>query len=153
MSTPQGRDEIQKFADQCRDQANSASTRPGTVARLVLADGNTFLGTSSFEREGRKVHPIVAEAYNDVPRHNRSVFHLKCAETDAISTALFDAENQQGRSITRHEATEILQGAMIQTAKVRGTNDPQHGVPHPPCSSCRWVLDILGIKYAEDESP
>ena len=150
MSDPQGRDAIIQFANHCRAVASSAKQRPVTVARLELADGNTFQGTSSFEREGRVVHPVVQEAYDEVPRYDRSTFHLKCVETDAMSQALFAWESGTGQKITTPQAArEVLKGAKIQTAKLRSEADQEHGANQPPCSSCKWPLAIFEIEHVE----
>jgi hypothetical protein len=140
---------IEALANRCRAEAESARRRPGTVARLVLAGGREHEGTSSFVPRGGKLHPVIERIYNeDVPKHLKSAFHLKCAETDVMSQALFFVEEKTGCKIeTLAQAKAVLDGATIETAKVRSAGDVEHGSAEKPCSSCVWPLAVFNITY------
>ena len=62
--------------------------------------------------------------------------------------ALYAITDITGVEITSYsQANAILKGATIQTAKVRGPKNPDHGLSIDACSSCQWVLDVFNMKF------
>jgi RHS repeat-associated protein len=131
---------MRDLADAARDNAPNADARPNTVARLENADGSVRTGQSG---TGSAPHSAVQEALDDVPPNQRSPHHGECAEIDAMSQNAGAAE-QAGLDPTRAN-----EGALIQTAEVRGAGGDQarHGAPQTPCSSCQHVMNRLGAGY------
>jgi len=129
------RDELEEFAEKCCQ----VDPKPAIVARLVLAGGRAFEGKSSLV----KVHAVIGGVYDELSTSARSVYHKKCAETDAISKALFAIEQETGVPITtEQQAKAILAGSTIQTA-LRKSLEPKQ-----PCNSCAWPLIVFGITYS-----
>jgi RHS repeat-associated protein len=117
-------------AREVADHQQADDRRGGTAGSLRTRDGQTYDDTSG----PNKTHnPEVKNALDRVPENQRSPYHGKCAEPGCISKALDNGSNPRGGD--------------IQTAKIRGPNNPQHGAPHEPCSTCKIILDFFGIKY------
>lgn len=113
----------------------SNRARPGTVAALKTRNVrvNTFTGASKAPRV--ELHPRLQAALDRVPLAERSKFHGKCAEINALDHAL--------------KGSARVDDSVIQTRRVRKVGDPIHGSPHRPCESCGAVLRDLGIRYRE----
>lgn len=130
------RDELEEFAKKC---CNELESKPTVVARLILADGRAFEGKSSLVN----VHPVIGKAYDELSENARSAYHKKCAETDAMSKALFAIQDETGVEITtEQQARLILAGSTIQTALTKNLE------PEQPCSSCAWALMVFDITYS-----
>jgi hypothetical protein len=129
------RSPVEKLADGARGLPKQAShiegARPGDVARMVTKDGAEVAGRSKFA--DTQMHPKLQQALDKVPEGSRSPTHGRCAEINTLNKALKDGKD--------------VNGAAIQTAKVRGPNGPDHGKPHAPCSTCSQVLKELGVEY------
>ena len=129
------RSPVEKLADGVRNMPNKGPTiedaRPGTVARMVTKSGAEVAGRSKFA--DKDLHPTLQGALDEVPESERAppTQHGRCAEINTIDKAL-----KQG---------EDVNGALIQTAKVKRPGNAQHGQPDEPCDSCRPVLKKLGI--------
>lgn len=98
----------------------------------------TVAGTfgASSKAGGKGAHPPVVEAiYDKVPAEERSKFHAKCAEADALSKIAH--ENNVN---SEDELKNLVKG---KTSEVTRVADGEH---LPPCESCSVVLKILGIK-------
>ena len=80
-------------------------------------------------------HPVVEAIYDKVPAEERSKFHAKCAEADALSKIAH--ENNVN---SEDELKNLVKG---KTSEVTRVVDGEH---LPPCESCSVVLKILGIK-------
>lgn len=80
-------------------------------------------------------HPVVEAIYDKVPAEERSKFHAKCAEADALSKIAH--ENNVN---SEDELKTLVKG---KTSEVTRVADGEH---LPPCESCSVVLKILGIK-------
>ena len=112
-----------------------------------MCNGLKFYGRS----KGRLIHPIIEKAYDSIPTDERSPYHKKCADTDAMSQVLFQYEKLTGCKVTTFfEAQQIFQGAKIRTAKSRPAHNPMAGQPEKPCESCEPVLrTFFGIEHIE----
>jgi hypothetical protein len=89
---------------------------------------------------------VVGKVYDELSESARTRYHKKCAETDAISKALFAIEKETGVSITTvKQAKAILTGSTIQTALRKNLE------PEPPCNSCAWPLIVFDITYSREE--
>lgn len=130
---PKGeRGEVEDLADSYRNATKKQ--RPSTVAVLKTKSGDSTPGRSGFEKG--KVHPKVQAALDEVPVDQRKPFHGRCAEIDAVNTAMLDGKD--------------VRGSTIRTAKVRSPRSgkaAEHGTPHTPCPTCTSVLGKLGVNY------
>jgi hypothetical protein len=126
-----------------------SAQRPGTVALLETSAGS-FVGRSGFVHS---VHPVVQQILDSIPQNQRAIWHGRCAEVDAISQALRAIETRTGQSITTIEqARQILSGSRIRTAIIRSAISNKaalHGTSKPPCQSCQFLLDSLGLQYTD----
>ncbi|MDN7673479.1 RHS repeat-associated core domain-containing protein [Burkholderia oklahomensis] len=90
--------------------------------------GNSVLGG------GKGAHnPLVAALYKQVPATERSKYHTKCVEADALSKIANEVNAQ-----TVDELREAVAGAK---SSVYGRS----GDPKAACSSCAHVLKTLGV--------
>ena len=76
-------------------------------------------------------HPVVEAIYDKVPAEERSKFHAKCAEADALSKIAH--ENNVN---SEDELKNLVKG---KTSEVTRVADGEH---LPPCESCSVVLKI-----------
>lgn len=116
-------------ARQVADEQQAAGRTQGTAGSLETKDGKVHNSTS-----GQKAHhPEVQRALDNVPQDQRSPYHGKCAEPGCISKSL--------------ESGSDPRGGNMETAKIRKPGNPQHGEPHEPCGTCKWLLDFFGIDW------
>jgi hypothetical protein len=129
------RSPIEKLANEAQNLPRKASTiegaRPGDVARIVTETGDDIIGRSKFA--DKNLDPRLQTSLGKIPEAQRSPTHGKCAEINAIDKAL-----KEGKSV---------EGAKIQTAKVRAPGHPEHGSSHAPCATCSAVLKDLGVNH------
>lgn len=112
--------------------ALSSRQRPGTVATLVTRGfGDSAFRSTSGAKEA--LHPRLVEALDRIPADDRSPFHGKCAEINAVDDAL--------------SAKARLKDSVMRTMKVRPSSHPEHGASHGPCASCARVLEDFGIHW------
>ncbi len=133
---PDPRAAIEKQANDARGQ----DPQPNTVARLENDDGSIVTGQSG---GGKTRDPVVQEALDNVPESRQSPYHGSCAEIDAMSNNAANARANGENPATANE------GALIQTAQVRGAGGDQsrQGAPQTPCPSCQSVMNQLGAGY------
>lgn len=111
-----------------------SSARPTTICVITMPNPNPLKRTGESGHNAADMHLRVQALYADVPKTNRGVGHGVCAEADAM-TKLFN-----------HGVSErALKGASSWAYTVG-----KAGKPIPPCASCAWVLDKLGITYDGD---
>ena len=142
LLNPANRSAVEALADFYRGQLSTGG--PKTVAVLKTSNGS-FNGRSGFSNAP---HPVVQQVLDSIPQDQRALFHGNCAEVDAVSQSLRAAEVRTGQQIVSiDQATNVLAGASVQTARVRGPNSTQHGTPIPPCESCAPFLKALGVLH------
>ncbi|MDJ0340361.1 DUF6531 domain-containing protein [Streptomyces sp. H10-C2] len=113
----------------------SKNTRPTSSAGLsVPGHPKTFDGASIKGGGDHDLHPDIQAAYDDVPQAIKDEMkgqHGRCGEPEALSNAVRAGVNPRG--------------GVMAAVNVRAPGNPMHGVPKPPCPSCKHVLDNLGI--------
>ena len=115
------------------DAAQAQGRTSGTAAALRTADG-TFTDVSAGKGAPAGVnHPEVQQALDNVPAAERSPYHGGCAEVGCLNQA-------------KNAGAEV-QGSRMATAKIRKPGNPSHGQPNPPCSTCRHVMDQMGVNH------
>jgi RHS repeat-associated protein len=135
---------VEALADSYRGSLKTGG--PRTVAVLATQNG-PFNGQSGLSGP---THPVVKQLLDNIKSKGLSeeLFHGQCAEVDAVSKALFEAEERTRQKITTvAQARKVLSGSSMQTARVRGPNSSQHGTWKSPCDSCAPWLQALGISY------
>ena len=93
-------------------------------------------GASSKAGGNGASHPIVDKLYERVPPEERSKFHKKCAEADALSKIACK------NNVKNEDELRVLVNG--KTSEITRVAD---GEVLPPCESCSVVLKILGIKF------
>lgn len=101
-----------------------SGTTKGKVGVVVTSDGQIFTGRSTRAGgpgiDGAGIHPDVKSAYEAVPVTERSPFHGKCCEVEAMSNAKNAGADLKGSTSVAIDA---------QTGRITG-----------PCSSCANAL-------------
>lgn len=99
--------------------------------------GGTITGLSTGEGVGI-THPVVQEAYDNVPNDKRSDprMHGRCAKAEALS------KEAEKANVTNMEELRKLAKNSVSTAN---RNDKK-GKPMRACPSCSHVLKNLGIR-------
>ena len=112
--------------------SQAAKPRPGAASGMVTKDGQVFSGSSGRQNP---LNETVQGMLDQVPPNQRSPFHGGCAEMSCLSNAI--------------EAGANPRGGVMSTVKVGAPGSPRHGQPFPPCSSCSYVQEQLGITTVE----
>ena len=94
--------------------------------------GGSLPGLSTGAGGSGASHPIVRDLYELVPMDQRSRYHGKCAEASILSELATLADVK-----TIAELKMLTEGATSTVFNSKGYL--------APCSSCKWVLDYLGI--------
>ena len=150
---------LQELADSLRKLP--ADYRPTAVARLYGKIGEFFGGSMKKTWIGNvKFHEVLKTEIQSLLNSGSSwdVAQLgqygKCAEIDAINTALHAYELRTGTKIrTLEDIRAVLKGSRIQTAEVRGLDSiSRHGAPKTPCPLCDPLLKHFGVEYVAPQS-
>lgn len=119
----------QKNAEAAADIALAGGKKKGAAAQLDV-DGKTYTDVSK-KRELEDLHPDLQEALNDIPKDKRSDYHGHCAEIGCIDQALKDGVNPSG--------------GKAKAVSIGNRKRNMHNAPKPPCTTCKQVLDKMGI--------
>jgi len=114
----------------------------------VLSGDQIFTHTSVRGDVAPRLHPVVRQVLDELPTGRRERFAGWCAEAVLVSDRLYAADEAAGRPLGAMEARAALWGARVVVTRVRESGDPTHGQPEPPCRSCAFLLDWLGIGAA-----
>ena len=98
----------------------------GAAAQLEV-DGKTFTDVSGNKTD---LNPDLQRALDDVPKEDRAPWHGQCAEVGCLNQAMNSGVNPTGGNMR---------------AVAIGDSSPGHGLPKPPCDSCKSVNRQLGI--------
>ncbi|TQV86343.1 SpvB/TcaC N-terminal domain-containing protein [Aliikangiella coralliicola] len=92
-----------------------------------------------------EVHPVVKDAYGNVPEDMRTGAHGNCAEAACLTKILNDVEKATGKKIkTKEQARAVLKGAksdIRETSARKGV-----GKPKEACGSCKPPLEDFGVE-------
>lgn len=130
-SAPLSQDaELISTARTAADAAQAGGKTSGAATAFRSPDGKVYTGVSG---SGVSPGPATQEALDSVPANQRSPFHAKCSECNAVSSA----EN----------AGSPVRGGRAATVNIRKAGHPMHGAPKPPCSTCEFVMNALKIIF------
>lgn len=105
--------------------------RPNTICIITMPNGGRRI-TGESGKALQDMHADVQALYALVPAVNRGVGHGVCAEADAM-TKLFNVG----------VGSVALRGASSRAYSAARANQR----PIPPCGSCTWVYNHLGVNF------
>ena len=111
------------------DAAQAGGRTSGVAAGLRVGD-QTFSDVSSGGM-ARVNQPGVQRALDNVPAAQRSAYHGACAEIGCLNQAA--------------QAGVDPAGGTMSAVKIRRPGNPAHATPIAPCSTCKNVMNQLGV--------
>ncbi|WP_394827856.1 YwqJ-related putative deaminase [Pendulispora albinea] len=144
-ATPEIPADLQKVADDTfkagsdkywREQGYKS--RPNTVCKLTLPNGESFFGKAGRKPEPGQPYPPwhsdLKAKLDAADKGQRAPWHGNCAENEAITEAL-----------NKGYSADDLKGATAVCVLVRKDDNPKYGSHQPACVSCEGVLGAYGI--------
>ena len=129
-------------------------TYPSTMSKLTIAE-RSWVARSRRSDTDRILHPIVSTFFDAMPPEYKERGVERSAEA-AVFSEMFIAEEiaraEAGRPrLSLEDARELVQGARLETYRIREDDDPAAGTVHRSTLPILLFLDFLGLSPAAAE--
>ncbi|HEY2673150.1 MAG TPA: YwqJ-related putative deaminase [Rugosimonospora sp.] len=120
------------------------------TAGALLVNGIVHQHTSVRGETPPDLHPLVRRFLHELPAELRERYTGWCAEAVLVSDRLYEAQAENGGTLTANVARAHLWGAQLSLCWIREAGDPAHGRVAAPCRSCAAMLEWFGVEVVEE---